>query len=239
MLPSNVLQQFLETATDSAEREKYDNHAHCCMDGIPARMQSKRFFDEYNSRCMATFILVKMEDDTSSGCGRWQIMQNLGNKCMWDFLRDNVHRLSSSAASTIMTCAAHQCIILLLDSDCTVFLKAKCWDDTMPGQDGITEWICASMYALAFSSLNEGIKNRIPASSLWDLQMTPEREKHIKELELAFAMGTHERLGQNSIVYNVFANSDVAKLLHDLCFQTHQEQMQREDVIKFIKSGSF
>lgn len=190
---------------------------------------------------MATFILVKIEDedfltsDKTPCHQRWECMQDLGDRCMWNFIKDNAHRLAElSSATSILTCTTHPCMVLLLEERSSIFLKGSCWDATVPAQDGITNWICASMYSLAGSQFP---MHRIPESSVWDAEMNAERKKQLQALELAFAMGTHARLGENSLVLNVFSSQDVARLLHNLCFRTRQEQVQREDVIKFIKCG--
>ena len=191
---------------------------------------------------MATFILVRMEaeeeDDSSctSAGSRAQLMQQLGDS-MWRFLLQSIPQweAASHEIHTILTSTTHPVMVLLLRTGSRILLTGTCWDHTVTSQDGC-EWIHASMYSLAFSPSSEFPWSRIPAFSKWDVDASSDVKKQVQDLQLAFAMGMHGRLGKQSLIFKVL-NSDVIRFVHVLCFSMHLRDVQSDGVKHIIEDS--
>lgn len=224
------LETFLSHAMVSDSRNEYNDWNCTCIMGAHSHMHCKRFRDSRAvGNPMVTFILVRMEEeDLCGGVARWEIMRHLGGS-MWQFLKGQVPSLEHTR---LLSCTTEPLMVMLLEDGGKVFLTAKCWDDSVTGQDGF-EWIHASMYALAYAGGCPFPLHKVPLTSRWDIEMNTKYREHLQAMELAFAMGTHHRLGHSCLLLKFFT-TDVMRLLHDLHFRTHWDNVSSEDAKKFI-----
>jgi hypothetical protein len=193
--------------------------------------------EEEDLRKMEEEDLRKMEEEDSSLCetgARWKLMQQLGAN-MWQFLVESFPRFEGSQnINAVLTCTNKPMMVLLLGNGIKVFMTAKCWDESVTSQDGC-EWIHASMYSLAFGPSGQLPLSKVSESSTWDIDMGSEARELVRGMELAFAMGTHERLGEQSLILKVFT-VDMMFFLHELCLKTRWKNVSHEGATLIIDS---
>lgn len=248
-LDPGVLEQFLVNALQgkNGPGEHYDNAADMSTeDGIHYCVLSKRFLDKSKQHSpIVTFVLVRTEEDDSfwrkTPCEpdfKWKFMEQVGRE-MWLFLVENIAHMQSESreVDTILTCTAETTILLLMNDGANFFLTGNCWESTVTDQGGF-DWIHASMYSMAFRSMAQfPWYSMMQSSSKWDAEICGESKERMQGLELAFAMGMHHRLGENSLILKCFGHV-IMHLLHDLSFRTSWKNVSSQDAKNVVVENS-
>ena len=238
-LGSDILQRFVDNAllADDASSKIYDCQRLVTLrsEGVRACVHSRRFLDTRAVHSpMVTMVLVRTLEEhlcrvvpfsEAEIVQRWKGMRQVGEG-MWTFLKGLVLK----NVRTILTCTTQPMLLVLLRDGTQAFMTGECWDDTVTTQDGF-KWIHACMYAQAFraAACQFPLVPKIPEPSTWDVDTGLELKQNTQNMELAFAMGTHPRLGEKSPIMGVLT-SDVVQLLHNLCFQSSWKDVSHEQV---------